>query len=64
MLLGVIPMFCFGVILEKNRKSEKIGKNMGIIGILRHSVGNPRHSVGNPRRSVDLRQGVDTLATA
>ena len=26
MLLGVIPMFCFGI-LEKNRKSEKTGKS-------------------------------------
>ena len=26
MLLGVIPMFCFGI-LEKNRKSAKTGKS-------------------------------------
>ena len=26
MLLGVIPMFCFEI-LEKNRKSAKIGKS-------------------------------------
>ena len=45
-------MFCFGVILEKNRKSVKIGKKiMCIIGLLRHNV-------GNPRRGVDLRQGM------
>ena len=49
MILRVIPMFCFEI-LEKNRKSVKL-KNLGIIGLLRRSV-------GNPRCGVDLRQGV------
>ena len=53
MLLGVIYMFCFGIlrILEKNRKKEERWKILGIIGLLRRSV-------GNPRRGVDLRKGV------
>ena len=53
MLLGVFSMFCFGIlrILEKNSKKEESWKNLGIIGLLRRSV-------GNPRRGVDLRQGV------
>ena len=38
MLLRVILMFCFGI-LEKNCKSEKL-ENLGIIGLLRRSVGN------------------------
>ena len=49
MLLGVIPMFCFGI-LGKIAKVQKM-ENLGIIGLLRHSV-------GNPRRVIDLRQGV------
>ena len=65
MLLGVIPMFCFGI-LEKNRKIAEVQKmeNLGIIGLLRRSVGNPRRDidlcqgVGYPRRGVDLCQGV------
>ena len=63
MLLGVIPMFCFGIlrIYGGNRKKKESWKNLGIIGFLRRSVGNPHRSVdllcnvGNPRRGVDLR---------
>ena len=52
MLLGVIPMFCFGIlrILEKNRKSAKTRKSGHIRPL--------RRSVGNPCRSIDLFQGV------
>ena len=39
------------MILEKNRKSVKKLENLGIIGLLRRSV-------GNPRRDIDLRQGL------
>ena len=38
------------MILEKNRKSVKL-ENLGIIGLLRRSIGNPRYGI-------DLRQGV------
>ena len=54
MILRVIPMFCFEI-LEKNSRSVKL-ENLGIIGLLRHSVGNPccgvdlRQGVGYPRR--------------
>ena len=53
MLLGVIPMFCFGILrtFGENRKSAKNWKNLGIIGLLRHSV-------GNLHRGVDQCQGV------
>ena len=33
-------------------------ENLGIIELLRRSVGNPRRSVGNPCCDVDLCQGV------
>ena len=53
MLLGVIPMFFFWDFEVFWRKSQKRGKleNLGIIGLLRRSV-------GNPRCGIDLRQGV------
>ena len=53
MLLGVIPMFCFGILSDFWRKWKKGGKleNLGFIGLLCHNV-------GNPRRGVDLCQGV------
>ena len=46
-------MFCFGILRIFEKKSQKSKKleNLSIIGLLRHSIGNPRHSV-------DLRQGV------
>ena len=58
-------MFCFRI-LEKNHKIAKVQKmeNLGIIGLLRHSVRNPRRDidlcqgVGYPRHGVDLCQGV------
>ena len=40
----------FGVILERNRKSTKIGKSGHYQA--------PSRNVGNPRRGVDLHQGV------
>ena len=45
-------MFCFGIlrIFGKNRKSANL-ENLGIIGLLRCSV-------GNSRRDIDLRQGM------
>ena len=46
----------FGVIWRKIAKVQKL-KNLGIIGLLRHSV-------GNPRRGVDLCQGVGYLSMA
>ena len=57
MLLGVIPMFCFGflrIFIEKYQKSKR--ENLDKHGLLCRSVGNPRcgvslhHSVGCPRR--------------
>ena len=62
MLLGVIPIFCFGIlrIFGGNRKKEEKLENLGKIGLLRHSVGNPRrgkaevpkwHPSSKPRRS-------------
>ena len=59
MLLGLIPMFCFGIlrIYGGNRKKKGKLENMGIIGLLRHSV-------GNPRRGVDLCQGMEYLIAA
>ena len=52
MLLGVIPIICFGIFRIFGEKSQKT-KNLksGQIGLLHHSV-------GNPRRDIDLRQGV------
>ena len=52
MLLGMILMFCFGILGQFWRKITKVQKleNLGIIELLRCSVGNPRRSVGNPRR--------------
>ena len=47
MLLGVIPMFCFGILRIFGGKLE----NLGIIGLLRRNV-------KNPRCGVDPRQGV------
>ena len=46
-------MFCFGIlrILGGNLKKEENYKNLGIIELLRRSV-------GIPRRGVDLHQGV------
>ena len=49
MLLRVIPMFCLGF-WRKIAKVKKL-ENLGIIRLLRRSV-------GNPHRGVDLRQGV------
>ena len=45
MLVGVIPMFFFLDFEDLWRKSQKGGKleNLGIIGLLRCSVGNPRY---------------------
>ena len=46
-LLGVIPMFYFGIFrifgrkIAKNEKPKKYGQN----GLLRRSVGNPRRGV-------------------
>ena len=53
MLLGVIPIFCFEIlrIFGGSHKKEENWKNLGIIGLLRRSL-------GNPRRGVNLRQGV------
>ena len=53
MLLGVISMFCFLILSYFGEKSQKCNKMeiLGIIGLLRCSV-------GNPRRGVDLLQGV------
>ena len=47
MLLGVIPKFCFGILGLFWRKIAKVQKleNLGIIGLLRCSVGNPRCGV-------------------
>ena len=46
-------MFCFEIlrIFKGNHKKEENWKNMGIIRLLRRSIGNPRHGV-------DLHQGV------
>ena len=46
MLLGVILMFCFGILSDFGEKSQKCKKmeNLGIIGLLRRSVGNPHRS--------------------
>ena len=46
-------MFCFGIFGLFWRKIAKVQKlrNLGIIGLLRCSI-------GNPRRGVDLHQGV------
>ena len=43
MLLGVIPMFFFGILRNFGGNRKKRGKleNLGIIGLLRCSVGNP-----------------------
>ena len=53
MLLGVISMFCFGIlgIFGGNFKKEENRKIWDKIGLLRRNV-------GNPCRGVDLRQGV------
>ena len=59
MLLGVILMYCFGILGGFWRKIAKVQKleNLGIIVLLRRSVGNPCHgvdllqSVGYPHRS-------------
>ena len=60
MLLGVISMFCFGIlrIFGGNRKNEENWEIWSKIGLLRRNVGNPRRGVGNPLHGVDLRQGV------
>ena len=46
MLLGVILMFCFGILSDFGEKSQKCKKleNLGIIGLLRRSVGNLHRS--------------------
>ena len=49
MLLGVIPCFVLGF-WRKIVKVQKL-ENLGIIGLLRRSI-------GNPRRGIDLRQGM------
>ena len=49
MLLGVIPMFCFEILSDFWRKSQKGRENLGKHGLLRRSVGNPRRSMGCPR---------------
>ena len=57
MLLGVIPMICFGILKifgEKSQKRKTIGKS-GHIRLIHHSV-------GNPRRSINLHQDVGYLA--
>ena len=47
MLLGVILMYCFGILGGFWRKIAKVQKleNLGIIVLLRRSVGNPCHGV-------------------
>ena len=59
MLLGEIPMFCFGILRIFVGKSQKC-KNWKIWA----SLGLLWRSVRNPRRGVDLRQGVGYLAVA
>ena len=55
MLLGVIPMICFGFLRILGEKSQNNNwKKSGHIGLLRRSV-------GNPRRGVDLRRSVGCL---
>ena len=58
MLLGVIPMFCLGIlrIFGEKYQNSKIWKS-GHIGLLRRRV-------GNPHCGVNLRQGVECLAAA
>ena len=51
MLLGVIPMFCFGI-LEKNRKSAKTGKSGHF------QAPTPRRREPMPRRRLTLRRGI------
>ena len=58
MLLGMIPMFCFGilgVILEKNRKSAKTGKSRHY----RAPTSQCREPM--PRRRPRLRCGIPSL---
>ena len=51
MLLGVIPMFCFGI-LEKNRKSAKTGKSGHYLApTLQHREPTPRRTP-TPRRGI------------
>ena len=60
MLLGMIFMFCFGIlrIFGVNRKKEENWKIWAKIGLQCHCVGNPRHCVGNQLHGIDPRQGV------
>ena len=59
MLLGVIPMFCLGILRIFGGKLE----NLGIIGLLRRSVGNLRCGV-DPRQDRGAKMAPLGYATA